>query len=66
MTISEVIGELLRRREEDSQHCTQAKKGGDQRRTKIGFRASEYYTGRQCAFTEAVTLLEKISEGVST
>ena len=58
-TVESVIEELLRRREEDSSNFKRLKNGTanfDVKKKQL----SDYYVGRECAFAEAVTLLESI------
>lgn len=55
------VVELLRWRAMERAHYEAGRKGGMQNpsKPKVPVRTVEYYIGRECAFTEAVTLLER-------
>ena len=60
-TIESVIEELLRLRDEDCANLEQLRKGGGHKKyERKGKQIAEYYTGRQCAFSQAVMLLSEI------
>jgi len=58
-TIESVIEELLRRREEDASNFWRLKNGTANHEVKKR-QLADYFVGRECAFAEAVTLLEAI------